>query len=305
MRSACSASSRAARPGRRMRGHGGVLARARSGARQRRALPYRGVHQSHARPPRLSRHHGGLRGREGAPVRLARPGRRIINVDDAFGPQLAARAQPPRRLIVTTRSAQAPLPPGAHFVRAARVTRRPRGPRHRGRVELGHGELPVRLVGEFNVDNVLTVLAVLLAWDIPLAEAARALARVPRRQRAHGDVRRPRPHAARHRRLRAHARCAREGAARRAAALPRAAARRVRLRRRSRCRQAPADGQHRRRARRRHHPHRRQSAQRGSGAHRGGHPRRHGAARRRTWSSTTARSPSAWRSSAPRPRTWC
>ena len=35
----------------------------------------------------------------------------------------------------------------------------------------------MRLVGEFNVDNVLTVLAVLLAWDIPLAEAAQALSR--------------------------------------------------------------------------------------------------------------------------------
>ena len=35
--------------------------------------------------------------------------------------------------------------------------------------------LAVRLVGEFNVDNVLTVLAVLLAWNIPLEEAARAL----------------------------------------------------------------------------------------------------------------------------------
>jgi UDP-N-acetylmuramoyl-L-alanyl-D-glutamate--2,6-diaminopimelate ligase len=39
----------------------------------------------------------------------------------------------------------------------------------------GAGELTVRLIGEFNVDNVLTVLAVLLAWDIPLAQAMRAL----------------------------------------------------------------------------------------------------------------------------------
>ena len=40
-------------------------------ARQRRALPHRGVHQPDARPPRLPRHDGGLRGRQGAPVRLA------------------------------------------------------------------------------------------------------------------------------------------------------------------------------------------------------------------------------------------
>jgi len=32
-------------------------------------------------------------------------------------------------------------------------------------------------MGEFNVDNALTVLAVLLAWDLPLAAAAAALAR--------------------------------------------------------------------------------------------------------------------------------
>jgi UDP-N-acetylmuramoyl-L-alanyl-D-glutamate--2,6-diaminopimelate ligase len=42
----------------------------------------------------------------------------------------------------------------------------------------GSVELAVRLVGEFNVDNALTVLAVLLAWDIPLRQAAQALSRV-------------------------------------------------------------------------------------------------------------------------------
>jgi UDP-N-acetylmuramoyl-L-alanyl-D-glutamate--2,6-diaminopimelate ligase len=35
----------------------------------------------------------------------------------------------------------------------------------------------MRLLGEFNVDNSLTVLAVLLVWGVPLAEAARALGR--------------------------------------------------------------------------------------------------------------------------------
>ena len=33
-------------------------------------------------------------------------------------------------------------------------------------------------MGEFNVENALTVLAVLLAWDIPLRDAARALSKV-------------------------------------------------------------------------------------------------------------------------------
>jgi len=46
-------------------------------------------------------------------------------------------------------------------------------------------------MGEFNVDNVLTVLAVLLAWNIPLAQAVRGLSQSERRA-AHGDVRRTR-----------------------------------------------------------------------------------------------------------------
>jgi UDP-N-acetylmuramoyl-L-alanyl-D-glutamate--2,6-diaminopimelate ligase len=101
---------------------------------------------------------------------------RIINVDDAFGRTLAAElAAAP--LIVTTRSAQAPLPPGARFVRAVRVTPDPGGLLIEVESSWGKAQLPVRLVGEFNVDNALTVLAVLLAWQIPLTEAVHGLAR--------------------------------------------------------------------------------------------------------------------------------
>jgi UDP-N-acetylmuramoyl-L-alanyl-D-glutamate--2,6-diaminopimelate ligase len=39
----------------------------------------------------------------------------------------------------------------------------------------GAAQLAVPLIGEFNADNALAVLAVLLAWDIPLADAAAAL----------------------------------------------------------------------------------------------------------------------------------
>ena len=64
--------ARSARGGRRpMRQHGGLLARPRSGARERCALPHGSLHQSHPRSPRLSRHHGALRRSEGAPVRMA------------------------------------------------------------------------------------------------------------------------------------------------------------------------------------------------------------------------------------------
>ena len=100
---------------------------------------------------------------------------RVINVDDAFGARLAHTAST-ARLTVTSRAAHAPpLPRGAQFVRATRSTPDPGGLEIEVESSWGALEVPVRLVGEFNVDNVLTVLAVLLAWGIPPAQAARAL----------------------------------------------------------------------------------------------------------------------------------
>jgi UDP-N-acetylmuramoyl-L-alanyl-D-glutamate--2,6-diaminopimelate ligase len=98
---------------------------------------------------------------------------RVINIDDGFGARLA-RSGDPASLIVTTRLGQ-DVPAVAQFVRAARVTPDPSGLVIEVHSSWGTAELAVRLVGEFNVDNVLTVLAVLLAWGIPLNEAVRAL----------------------------------------------------------------------------------------------------------------------------------
>jgi UDP-N-acetylmuramoyl-L-alanyl-D-glutamate--2,6-diaminopimelate ligase len=101
---------------------------------------------------------------------------RIINLDDAFGAALAAAdSQVP--LSVTTRTAFGALPRGARFVRASAVTPDTGGLLIQVDSSYGRAELPMRLMGEFNVDNALTVLAVLLAWDIPLADAAVALSR--------------------------------------------------------------------------------------------------------------------------------
>jgi len=106
-------------------------------------------------------------------------GCRIINFDDPFGAELA-RAPCAVPLILTTRRAggAAALPAGAQFVRAMRVQAESTGLTIEVESSWGAVELPVRLMGEFNVDNALTVLAVLLAWNIPLRDAARALARV-------------------------------------------------------------------------------------------------------------------------------
>jgi UDP-N-acetylmuramoyl-L-alanyl-D-glutamate--2,6-diaminopimelate ligase len=112
---------------------------------------------------------------------------RVINVDDPFGAQLAA--QPSRaRLIITSRQTTDVRAGGgradratlaalhdAAFVRASRVTRDSAGLRIAVESSWGPGELAVPLIGDFNVDNVLTVLAVLLAWNVPLSQALAAL----------------------------------------------------------------------------------------------------------------------------------
>jgi UDP-N-acetylmuramoyl-L-alanyl-D-glutamate--2,6-diaminopimelate ligase len=104
---------------------------------------------------------------------------RIVNFDDPFGAELA-RTPSAARLILTTRRARgaAPLPAGAQFVRATRVQAESTGLTIEVESSWGAVELPVRLMGEFNVENALTVLAVLLAWEIPLRDAARALSKV-------------------------------------------------------------------------------------------------------------------------------
>jgi UDP-N-acetylmuramoyl-L-alanyl-D-glutamate--2,6-diaminopimelate ligase len=117
---------------------------------------------------------------------------RVINIDDPFGLQLATQPSAPSggslanrsvagRLVVTTQKSTgaseqaAGALKDAEFVRAVRVTPDPAGLALGVETSWGASDLTVRLIGEFNVDNVLTVLAVLLAWNIPLAQAVRAL----------------------------------------------------------------------------------------------------------------------------------
>ncbi|HYB65697.1 MAG TPA: UDP-N-acetylmuramoyl-L-alanyl-D-glutamate--2,6-diaminopimelate ligase [Steroidobacteraceae bacterium] len=109
--------------------------------------------------------------------RFAGLAHRVINVDDPFGAALAAEASP-AQLTVTTRAAvDAARLGAARFVRAVRALPEPTGLTIAVETSWGNAELAVRLMGEFNVDNSLTVLAVLLAWGAPLAVAVRALSR--------------------------------------------------------------------------------------------------------------------------------
>ena len=99
---------------------------------------------------------------------------RVINVDDPFG--LALASQPSQaRLVITSQKGPVSAVRHAEHVRAIRVTPDPNGLVIGVDTSWGSAELTVRLIGEFNVDNVLTVLAVLLAWNVPLAQAIKAL----------------------------------------------------------------------------------------------------------------------------------
>jgi UDP-N-acetylmuramoyl-L-alanyl-D-glutamate--2,6-diaminopimelate ligase len=102
---------------------------------------------------------------------------RVINIDDPFGAALARQASPARLTVTMRAAAESARPGAAQFVRAVRAMADGDGLAIAVESSFGSAELKVRLVGEFNVDNVLTVLAVLLAWDVPLPAAVGALER--------------------------------------------------------------------------------------------------------------------------------
>ena len=186
--------------------------------RRWRALPHRRVHQSHARPSRLSRHDGGVRRREGAAVRLAGAACCASSTSTTRSAHELAARPSQARLVVTSRRLCCRTTSrrrAREFVRATRVQAQATGliDRHSNRAG-ATASSSVPLIGDFNVDNVLTVLAVLLAWDVPLAEAApRARAMPARRAGAWrafggGDGSRSRSWTTRTRRMRSARRCA-------------------------------------------------------------------------------------------------
>jgi UDP-N-acetylmuramoyl-L-alanyl-D-glutamate--2,6-diaminopimelate ligase len=102
---------------------------------------------------------------------------RVINVDDAFGRHLATDPEGRGRLIVTSRG-QSPHSAAVGFVRAAHVALSTRGVEVEFDSSWGAGALTAPLVGDFNVDNLLTVIAVLLDWDLGLDQVVRVMAQV-------------------------------------------------------------------------------------------------------------------------------
>ena len=103
---------------------------------------------------------------------------RVINVDDAFGRQLAIDPKGRGRLIVTSRGHQSHTRSAAGFVRAMHVSLSPHGIEVEFDSSWGTGALTAPLVGDFNDDNLLTVIAVLLDWDLDLDQVIRVLSQV-------------------------------------------------------------------------------------------------------------------------------
>jgi len=105
---------------------------------------------------------------------------RVINIDDPFGRELALRAGPGELTVTTRRALEPGAPPGIRSARRLQVRRlelRASGLSLTASTPAGEVSLEVPLLGEFNADNVLTVLGVLLAFGLTPEAAARALER--------------------------------------------------------------------------------------------------------------------------------
>lgn len=96
---------------------------------------------------------------------------RVINVDDEFGRELAASHEGRGELITVSRQ-----PGRAARVFADAVHLSPSGIELDVTSDWGSGRVSTGLVGDFNADNVLAVLAVLLAWGIAWTDAVAAIA---------------------------------------------------------------------------------------------------------------------------------
>ncbi|MGB8692064.1 MAG: UDP-N-acetylmuramoyl-L-alanyl-D-glutamate--2,6-diaminopimelate ligase [Steroidobacteraceae bacterium] len=100
----------------------------------------------------------------------------VINVDDELGATLATRTRAAATLICTARQRDpASLVPGSRFVQALRSVPGARGQCIELRSSWGEARLQSELIGEFNIDNLLTVLGMLLASGLELSAACAAL----------------------------------------------------------------------------------------------------------------------------------
>jgi UDP-N-acetylmuramoyl-L-alanyl-D-glutamate--2,6-diaminopimelate ligase len=124
-------------------------------------------------------YHGDMAGYAAAKAKLfewPRLQARVFNIDDAQGRELAQRMRDQEGLWVTSRRAGTVLPAQARFVRARLLRVGVDGLELQ--IDSSGGEALLRspLLGEFNADNLLTVLALLLGLGVDLAAGCAALA---------------------------------------------------------------------------------------------------------------------------------
>ena len=112
---------------------------------------------------------------------------RVFNIDDAFGRLLAERYRPLTRaadaasapaasLWLTSRQAR-PATAANEYVFARQLALTADGLELEVDSSRGSGRIQSALRGAFNAENLLTCLAVLLAWEVPLDRACATLAR--------------------------------------------------------------------------------------------------------------------------------
>ena len=124
-------------------------------------------------------YHGTLEAYGAAKERLFRmPGlqRAVVNVRDDFGRGLAAALDPALERVVFSTSNELWIEPGAGWIRLPELRATTAGLTLHVESSWGAGTLRSRLVGEFNAENLLAVLGVLLGWGVPLQQALIALA---------------------------------------------------------------------------------------------------------------------------------
>jgi UDP-N-acetylmuramoyl-L-alanyl-D-glutamate--2,6-diaminopimelate ligase len=142
-------------------------------------------------------YHGTLGAYAEAKARLFRvPGlpRAVINVRDEFGARLAASLDPSVERVVFAASNELWAEPGSGWIRLPEMRTTPAGLTLHVESSWGAGTLRSRLVGEFNAENLLAVLGVLLGWGVPLQQALIALstcAAPPGRMEAFGGGAQP------------------------------------------------------------------------------------------------------------------
>jgi UDP-N-acetylmuramoyl-L-alanyl-D-glutamate--2,6-diaminopimelate ligase len=100
----------------------------------------------------------------------------VVNVRDGFGRELADTLDPSLERVLFSTSNEIWAPAGSGWIRVPELRTTTAGLTLHVESSWGAGTLRSPLVGEFNAENLLAVLGVLLGWRVPLQQALVALA---------------------------------------------------------------------------------------------------------------------------------